>query len=223
MTLSGAAHADFNVGVCHGSSIDGLDECLQQIKELGAPAKIMLCGASLGNARRLVDEGWICIRAFPFMVAQLREGAVDPGVRRLSLSELPAFRSLFQSAYHANPSTSELAIPERAGTDGTDLTDDSIGDTSAWGLFADDEMVAGMTTVRVEENLCVFSMATPRNLQRRGYAGRLLNDVLARGAAEGLERALLNSTTAGERLYLSAGFCVLEYWQIWSRSRWVLV
>jgi hypothetical protein len=219
MTLTGANNADFNLVLCHGASLSSLDECLDQVKEFGAPTKLMLCGASLGNARRLMDEGWICVRALPFMAAQLQPGFIDPGVRRLARADLPAFRSIFESAYRSSPETTALAIPDCTASE----VDGSDSDIAAWGLYVDESIVAGTVTVEVGANLCVFSMATPHDQQRRGYGGRLLRTLLSRGAADGLEQSLLNSTVAGESLYRATGYCVVEYWQIWSRPRWVLV
>ncbi|MGO9582701.1 MAG: GNAT family N-acetyltransferase [Acidimicrobiales bacterium] len=219
MTLSGAPDANFNLVVSHGGSAASLEECLEKVRELGAPTVVMLCGASLGNARQLADAGWICVGVLPFMATQLQQGSVDLELRRLERGDLPAFRLIFQSAYRVGPESSELAIPGEVG----DETDGRAGGAEAWGLFVDDEMVSGGVTVAVGTNLCVFSMATPEHLQRHGYGRRLLSAVLTRGASLGLERALLNPSPAGEHLYRSAGFSVLEYWQVWSRRRWLLV
>ena len=219
MTLSGARDPMFNVVVSHGSSTTSLAECLEQVRDLGVPTTIMLCGASLGNARQLADAGWICIGAVPLMAAQLEHGSADAPARRLARRDLPVFRSIYQSAFRTSPSASELAISESVAND----ADKSDVGGEAWGLFVDDEMVAGVITVTVGTNLCLFSMATPEHLQRQGYGRQLLNSVLESGASLGLERALLNPSPAGEHFYLAAGFRVVEYWQVWSRPRWVLI
>lgn len=111
------------------------------------------------------------------------------------------------------------------------MTYESVANDADWsevggetcGQFVDDEMAAGVATVTVGTNLCLFSMATPEQLRRHGYGRRLLSPVLARGASLGRQRALLNPDPAGEHFYQAAGFPVLEYWQDWSRPRWVLV
>lgn len=92
----------------------------------------------------------------------------------------------------------------------------------AWGLFERDEMVSGAGTPTADTSLCVFAMATSENLQRRGYAGRLLSSVLKRGALLGSKQALLTSSDAAELLYLGAGFSILEFWRVSSRPRWVI-
>jgi ribosomal protein S18 acetylase RimI-like enzyme len=68
----------------------------------------------------------------------------------------------------------------------------------------------------------VWSMSTPPDQQRRGYGDRLLRAVLSNVVEAGSEEILLYSSPSGERLYRSVGFRVVEYWQQWSRPRWIL-
>jgi predicted acetyltransferase len=93
---------------------------------------------------------------------------------------------------------------------------------AAWGLFVDAAMVSCMGTAIVDGASIVWSMATPARYRRRGYAARLLAGALAATRDDEASYSLLRSSSIGEPLYRSMGFEVLEWWQVWSRPRWVL-
>ncbi len=67
----------------------------------------------------------------------------------------------------------------------------------------------------------VWSMATPPAWQNKGYGRRLLTTALASSAALGVTESILQASSAGEALYRALGYEVTEYWQTWSRPRWV--
>jgi hypothetical protein len=46
----------------------------------------------------------------------------------------------------------------------------------------------------------------------------VLNDQFDKGATG----SLLHSSVAGEKLYGALGYSTVEYWQLWSRPRWVI-
>ena len=79
-----------------------------------------------------------------------------------------------------------------------------------------------VTTVIEDGRVVVWSMATRTESQKRGYGRRLLDSVLVRQSEAGGAGSLLQSSAAGENLYRSVGYEVVEYWQVWSRPRWVL-
>jgi hypothetical protein len=45
---------------------------------------------------------------------------------------------------------------------------------------------------------------------------------LAGAAGAGARGSLLHAAIDGEPFYLSLGYRTLEWWQLWSRPRWVL-
>ena len=92
----------------------------------------------------------------------------------------------------------------------------------AWGLF-DGHRLASCFTGIVEDGLfVVWSMATRPECQGLGYGRRLLHSVLGRQFEEGVAGSLLQSSVAGQKLYRDLGYTVVEYWQLWSRPRWVM-
>jgi ribosomal protein S18 acetylase RimI-like enzyme len=216
LALSGERNVNYNLACCLSASTDVLaDRYLQPLLELGKPGIIMLGGPGLATAQKLVDAGWVSVGALPLMILEATDGAspAEVGPRPLSLAELPLARQLLADTYGLDDSTAVAAVPDRAAED---------GDLSAWGLFEGDHLVTAVT-VAVEDGLAVvWSMATRPECQGRGYGRRLLEPVLRHHFDRGATGSLLHSSVAGERLYRSLGYAVVDYLQLWSRPRWVL-
>ena len=215
VALSGEKSVTYNVACCQSADADVLtDRCLQPVLDLGRPATIMLAGPGLATAQTLADLGWVTVAALPLMVlAAPSTSDDDAAVRDLSRQDLPAARELLADSYGLDPSSAAAAIPDRA------LDSDEMG---VWGLFDLDRLVACVTTVIEDGRVVVWSMATRTESQKRGYGRRLLDSVLVRQSEAGGAGSLLQSSAAGESLYRSVGYEVVEYWQVWSRPRWVL-
>ena len=218
MTFSGKDVVNYNVVVCHAPGPPVVERALAGVLDAGLPALIMLAGPALGSARVLADANWVPVEAGPFMALALSPADLDASVRRLGREGLTELRSLVETTYGLSPSSAHLAFPDSAAGD----SPDADAAFAAWGLYEDDTMVSGVATSAVGDAVCVWFMATPPGLQRRGYGRRLLSGVLAQCALQGAKTCLLISSPAGEALYLSMGFSVIEHWQVWSRPRWVL-
>ena len=91
----------------------------------------------------------------------------------------------------------------------------------AWGLFQAGELVSCAAVVTVDDTIAIWSMATPHDRQRHGYGRRLLSAIHAAGRDAGATTSVLYASPEGEPLYRSIGYAVAEYWQVWSRARWV--
>jgi ribosomal protein S18 acetylase RimI-like enzyme len=215
VALSGEKSVTYNVACCQSADADVLkDRCLQPVLDLGRPATVMLAGPGLATAQTLADLGWVTVAALPLMVlAAPSRSDDDAAVRDLSRQDLPAARELLADSYGLDPSSAAAAIPDRA------LDTDEM---EVWGLFDLDRLVACVTTVIEDGRVVVWSMATRTESQKRGYGRRLLDSVLVRQSEAGGAGSLLQSSAAGESLYRSVGYEVVEYWQVWSRPRWVL-
>lgn len=122
-------------------------------------------------------------------------------------------RELLGESYSLDAATAAVAIPDQA----VDAADMAI-----WGCYAEKELVSCVTTVVEDGLVVIWSMATRRECQGRGYGRRLLDAVFAQQFEAGSCGALLHSSVAGEKLYRQLGFTVVEYLQLWSRPRWVL-
>jgi GNAT superfamily N-acetyltransferase len=216
LALSGFASVEFNVALCDRASEGqaGLGQIVEEVLASGLPTLLMLAGEGLGEAQKLVEAGWICIGSVPLM-ARLMEGTgeLDPAVRKLGADELPDVRGLIEQAFRHTPELAAVAIPDTALT----------GEGQAlWGLYAADELVSFLGSVRVEDTNGWWSLATPPQHQGRGYGGRLCRGVLAEEARAGATLTLGWCTPAGKRATTSVGFEEVERWQLWSRPRWVL-
>jgi GNAT superfamily N-acetyltransferase len=214
IALSGAQSALFNEGLCHGpGGGDQLRPTVEELREAGFPATLGVAGEAMRDVQRLVTLGWTCVEAQPFMARPISGLAPDPDVRALGADDIEAARALVQDAYQLPAELGAFGVPEPAAH-GTGHT--------AWGLFDEGNLVSYMGTAVVEDAAVVWTMATPARHARRGYAARLLSGALAGTRKEGATFGLLHSSAAGAPLYRRTGFEVLEWWQAWSRPRWVL-
>lgn len=214
--LSGQSNLNYNLACCHARDTGVLvDRCLDPTLRVGKPALIMLSGPGLVTAQKLVESRWVTVGALPLMaLCDLSAFSTDDtGVERLDRHQLEAARHLLAECYGLDRGTAETAIPD-AVVDSPDL--------AAWGLYAEGALVSCVTTVLQEGVVVVWSMATRRESQRRGYGRRLLESVLNDQLQRGASASLLHSSLAAEALYRHLGYTVIEYLQLWSRPRWAL-
>jgi GNAT superfamily N-acetyltransferase len=216
LALSGEMNVNYNLACCSSADTDILEKrCLQPVLDLGRPGIIMLGGAGLATAQKLVDAGWVSVGALPLMLraALPEEESLSDAVRAVGHQDLASARELLADNYGLDGSTAAAAIPDRA-VDGSDI--------GVWGLWEDEAMVS-VVTVAVQDGLAVvWSMATRPECQGRGHGRRLLASVLHEQRGRGATGSLLHSSVAGEALYRGLEYSVVDYLQLWSRARWVL-
>lgn len=83
-----------------------------------------------------------------------------------------------------------------------------------WMLEDDGRAVSTVMTHRIGSAVSLWCMATPPRFARRGYGRSLLAHVLAWARRDGATVGLLGATPAGEPLYRSTGWTVVESWDI---------
>lgn len=212
--MSGLRGVNQNVVLCHGADPELITRSLDCM-DSRVPGLIELAGPALGHAKLLSDAGMICIGSSAFMVLErMRDLSfdIDPEVTEAGPADLPAVWDVLSATFGYTPEMAQTAVPP------------DVFDTpgqSVWVLTADGRICSSLTTVIIDETLVAWSMATIPALQRHGYGRRLLETVLARAASQGVNEALLLASPAGEPLYTKIGYRVVEYWQQWSRSRWM--
>ena len=137
-----------------------------------------------------------------------------PAARRLERDELDAARGIVDRAFGVGSDLSLVAIPR----DAADRSGQSV-----WGAFDEaNELVSCLVTVRAQESVAIWSMATETKVRGRGHGARALRAALAAAADDGGRFSLLYSSPEGEPFYRALGYRELERWQLWSRPRWVL-
>ncbi len=216
IACSGRLNVNYNVAFCQSSDPAVLlDHCLQPVLELGRPAIIKLAGAGLATAQRLAEVGWVGVGALPLMILtdRSRPDTDGSGVRRLSGQDLPTARELLADTYGLDDASALAAVPDQV------VERDDMG---AWGLFDGDTLTSCFTGVIEDGLFVVWSMATRRESQGLGYGRRLLQTVLGRQFEDGVSGSLLQSSVVGRKLYRGLGYVDVEYWQLWSRPRWVM-
>jgi GNAT superfamily N-acetyltransferase len=214
IALSGLAGAEYNEALCHGPGGGAeLNPTVDEILATGLPAVVSVAGEALREVQQLAARGWTCVGAQPLMARRIDDMVKDPAVRRLTKRHGSVARQLIEETFHVPAELARSGMPGRAA---------AVPGHVAWGMFEEDVMVSCMSTVVVEDAVVVWSMATPERYRRRGYARRLLTGAVARAKDRGANFVLLRSTDAGFPLYEALGFELLEWWQSWSRPRWVL-
>lgn len=121
------------------------------------------------------------------------------------LDDVPAVTTLASDAYRLDPEhvavVVQHAVTSRLAID-------------FWLLEDDGEAVSTVQTHRTGETVSLWTMATPPPMQRRGYGRALLGGVLRWAAQDGATVGLLGATPAGEPLYRSTGWRVIDDWEI---------
>jgi GNAT superfamily N-acetyltransferase len=216
LACSGEMNVNYNVACCQSPDNRVLVErCLQPLLDIGKPGIIMLAGPGLATAQQLAEVGWVGVGALPLMILtelSRRDGDAT-GARALSQADLPAARELLADTYGLDRASAAAAVPDRAVED---------GDMGVWGLFDEGRLVSSFTSVVEDGLVVVWSMATRVECQGRGYGRRLLEAALSSELEQGAVGSLLQSSAAGKKLYRSLGYTDVEYWQLWSRPRWVM-
>ena len=216
VALSGTPHVDYNLALLHGpTSPEVAPQLIAEVTEAKVPSLIMLAGAGLGATGPLRDAGWVCTGAMPFMARTGGPALDDPAVRRITGDELPEARALAAAAFGVPVEVGEIVYADGV----VDREDCRI-----WGLFEDGVLKCCSHGIWVQGRYSVgWALATAPDQQRSGYGRRLLRaSIYHRLYGGGPPVALLTATPVSERLYHEEGYVTLEYWQLWSRARWVL-
>lgn len=195
------------------------------ILDSGIRAEILVADPALGGVQVLVDAGWVCIGARPFMrrfaypdsalacAAEPTSDAAAAGtvVELTTPAELKIAGQIAAEAFGHDPDP--VVAPGRPG--------ESL--RRVWGLHQGGDLVSCATTVRIGDTVTLWDVATRPDCQRLGYSKALLDAIHTRCAAMAKTRQfLLSSSAEGYRLYESLGYETLAWWQAWSRPRWAL-
>ena len=213
--FSGSPFVDFNTVFCWGDDPATLcARAVAEVRRAGVPALVFVAGPALGGVQIFADAKWVCIGQAPMMLLALEDLRSEPDldVRLLAPEDFEAAWEIGADAHRIPASAAAISLPARSD-------DPNIG---IWGIFDDHELRAVMATSRRGPGVGVWSVATARANQGRGYGRRLTCSVLWHLRAAGVTHAVLLSSVEGGPLYRNLGFCTVDNWQMWSRPRWVL-
>lgn len=216
LALSGDADVNFNLAFSSSSDSAVLAQCcLQPVLDHGKPGIIMVAGPGLATAQVLADAKWVNIGARPLMLLKpLPVGKpASTGVRALAADELDLARQVVTETFGVDHRSAKTAIPDSVA---------ERDNVTVWGLFEEDRLVASVAIVEEDGLAVIWSMATLPESQGRGYGRRLIEVALREQLEKGATGSLLYSSVAGENLYRGLGYEVIEFFQMWSRPRWVL-
>ena len=216
MALSGAPSTDFNIALCWGE--DGRSTIERILAAIGAarvPSQLMVCGRALGSVQVLVDAGWACVGAMPFMRLELDNPPPPTAEVKVieDKSQIDAARDLIEQGFGLEQGIGPVAIP-----------DEMLSGRNHFviGIYADGLLVGASAMSREGPSAVGWSFTIDPQQRGRGYGRELaigINDLCFQ---RGVTEILCIATAAAEHLYRTIGFKELERWQVWSRRRWML-
>lgn len=217
-SLSGLAHPDYNVALIHDGDVAAHARLtLEHIAEVGVPSLVMLAGRGLGAAQVLADAGWVAVGAMPLMCGGI-DNQWDPGgveLRELTPSDTADVSRIVAGAFGMDDRTAASVY-----------SDEVLSRDGVTGYGADvDGALAAVSIVHVAGRIATsWALATDPEVRRRGLAKGLMGGLLTAVVTNDPQTRLVGLTTApAEALYRKfAGVEPVEYWQIWSRPRWML-
>ena len=110
--MSGASSVAFNEALCQGSADGGqIARTVHELNALRTPVMLVVTGEALRDAQQLVDLGWVCIDAMPFMARRTDGLAKDSSVRQLDAADLSRARQLVANAFDF-PRPRRVALPD---------------------------------------------------------------------------------------------------------------
>ena len=195
---------------------DSMEAALADLEHRTLAGYVRLSGAGLMHAKRLQERGYTIGGGNALMAwhpdknseaFKLRAGLE---VRRITNDiELVTMLEIFQSSFEIDDATMKY-FNEFYGN--WDL------DHFLWALFDGAVMVSIVTSTVFENNVGIYSMATPASAQKKGYGAELLQYVQQFHAKAGQDTGLLFASAAGKFLYDKLGWDTLEYTQYYSRK-----
>ncbi len=209
LMLTGGPSPDVNMVLVHDGDPQTLAAVERTVADRGYATLMMLAGRS---REAELQSGWQHAGAMPFMSAELDGASLrfDPRVRRAGRQDFDTVAELIAEAFGLGREDADVCARVL-------LTEDES--MNIWLLIEDGQPVSTVTTVPIDDAVCVWCMATPSRFERRGYGRALLGDVLLRAAEAGASIGLLGATPAGQPLYEAMGWETLEGWQIYLNAQ----
>jgi GNAT superfamily N-acetyltransferase len=210
--FSGERAVEYNLALCRRP--DRVEATRDTILDLGQPAILMLGGAALGDAQMLVGSSWVCVGSVSLMARPIEDVEQPADARALARDEWDMAREVVCEAFGMPAEMARLALPDaELSRPGRDL----------WGAFSADGRVAAVVgTILVEDAVCLWSVATLPDAQGQGLGARVVDAALHGAGSTGARLAVVQAAAGADGFYANRGFSTAEFWQQWSRPRWVL-
>lgn len=205
--LSGLPAADVNLAMIHDNDEKALVDIKNAIDRMTIPALLMLADKGKCLSENL-GENWTHVGVMPFMFLDLEAGQQqsDKRVRRAKADDIEEVISLLSQSFELERNVVAVIA---------DVLKNPEAISEIWILEEGGQAVSTVTTIRVEDAVTVWCMGTPPEFTRKGYGRALLGACLAQYQSDGVKIGLLGATEAGKPLYDSAGWQMLEEWDVY--------
>ncbi|MCJ0904085.1 N-acetyltransferase [Rhodococcus sp. ARC_M6] len=216
LALTGVPDPSYNLALIHGSDVrKNTSDVIERILAEKHRSVIMLAGLGLGAGTVLSDAGWVCVGSSSLRMLPNSPSELDPQVKVLDEEELGAARGLVGEIFNVDPASAALVY--------TASSSEGHSRRSVIGLVEDGALQAAAMLSFGHPISTGWAGGTRPTSQRRGHGMRVLQQASAIAFAEVGEGSLcFLASDASNRLYDVAGAEIVEYWQMWSRPRWLL-
>jgi hypothetical protein len=214
-----------NQALIHVPSSSVIAGIIDELNDAKLRSIAFVAGGALADVQTFIDAGWVCIGARPFMARSASPGvapASDSAGSALrepqtttSLTDLDEARAIVAEAFEVDEAAGVALLPESVC---------SSPDADLWtARDSTGRMLGCAVTSRVGDVLTIWDVATPLSARHSGAGVRIMQAIHNHAVRLGDVRlTILSSSTNGVRFWLRQGYEPLEYWQLWSRPRWVL-
>lgn len=215
IALTGAPDPSYNLALVHGGDVrKNTVAVVERVLAERLRTVVMLAGAGLDAATALADAGWVCVGSSSLRALPNSPSAPDAAVRILEDGDLRSARQLAEDVFGIDRESATLVYQEAAP--------DRPSERSVVGLFELDTLqTAAMLSFGKPSALCGRPEPGARTAARTWVTGPSAS-VGSRIRGCRRRRVCGLASAAGNALYDASGAEIVEYWQMWSRPRWLL-
>lgn len=216
IALTGAPDPSYNLALVHGGDVIAhASEVLERVLAEKLRSVIMLAGAGLAAATVLADAGWVCVGSSSLRSLPNAPAEPDPEIGVLDSAQLGAARVLVEEIFGVDSESAALVYAAAHS--------DENQSRSVLGLVEDGELQTAAMLSFGSPMSTGWAGGTRADSRRRGYGQRVMRQASAAAfAAVGEGSLCFLASPASNRLYDAGGAEIVEYWQMWSRPRWLL-
>lgn len=205
--LSGIASPAVNMALVQSGDVEELKHLLQIIGQKAVPAVLFFTGQAKELEGQLPSD-WNKLGIFTFMRKEIlaTENSADARVSLATAADVEPLVAMLAESFTVSQDTFRFLVESVNNVDAL---------TQIWVLKVGAEIVSTVTSVRVDDVLAIWCMATPPQHRRAGYASALLDEVLSRSAKNGAKMGLLSASSDGKSLYDIKNWITIEDWDVY--------
>lgn len=216
IALTGAPDPSYNLALVYDGNVrKNASEVLERVLAEETRSVIMLAGVGLNAATVMADAGWVCVASSPLRAMPNIPWEADSSVKVLDGAELSGARELAGDVFGVDLASAELVYSSK-------YTDGRV-ERLVLGLIEDGDLQTAAMLSFGQPISTAWAGGTRTTGRRKGHGLRVVRQVARTAYSEvGEGSVCFLGSDVGNGLYDAAGAEIIEYWQMWSRPRWLL-